>query len=261
MITTGQRLFKKFPSPSEMTFKSFIFGLLASFGLPWLAVVVFPFSKMRALDPAKFEEGDRKGQAYSPMRDGRVNEGSKIYGQEGCYHCHTQLIRPTYAGPDVHRDEWAGLRLTADNPDTRRETVPTDYEGEDVAHIGLGRVGPDLSNLGRRLDHYLKGKDLTPEMWLYLHLYSPRTNTGYVDNDQEIHSHSTCPSKSGLFREIPAVQAGGQALPLYTPEGVAVIPTDRARALVSYLASLKKDTLGAPLPEAYNLNPTAPTKE
>ncbi|MDG1671366.1 MAG: hypothetical protein P8H96_10885, partial [Akkermansiaceae bacterium] len=81
-----------------MTFKSFIFGLLASFGLPWLAVVVFPFSKMRALEPAKFEEGDRKGQAYSPMRDGRVNEGSKIYGQEGCYHCHTQLIRPTYAG-------------------------------------------------------------------------------------------------------------------------------------------------------------------
>jgi hypothetical protein len=44
----------------------------------------------------------------------------------------------------------------------------------------------------------------------------------------------------------------------FNPEGVAVVPTDRARALVSYLASLKKDTLGAPLPKAYNLNPTAP---
>ena len=244
-----------------MTFKSFIFGLLASFGLPWLAVVVLPFSHMRNLEPAKYEEGSKKGELYDTMRAGRVNEGSKIYGQEGCYYCHTQLIRPTWAGSDVHRDEWAGLRLTKDNPDTRRETVPVDYDGEKVAHIGLGRVGPDLSNLGRRLDHYLNGQELTPETWLYLHLYSPRTNKGYVENDQEIHSHSTCPSKSGLFEEVPAVQAGGQALPLKTPDGLAVIPTDRARALVNYLASLKKDTLGAPLPKAYNLNPTASKEE
>ena len=62
-ITTGQRLFKKFPSPSEMTFKSFIFGLLASFGIPWLAVVVFPFSKMRALGyVAKVQETEEKDE-------------------------------------------------------------------------------------------------------------------------------------------------------------------------------------------------------
>ena len=242
-----------------MTFKSFIFGLLASFGLPWLAVVVLPFSSMRALDVESVEDGDNK-KTFSMARAGRVNEGSKVYGQEGCYYCHTQLIRPTYAGGDVHRDEWAGLRLTADNPDTRRETIPTDYEGEKVAHVGIGRVGPDLSNLGRRLEHYLKGQDLSPEIWLYLHLYDPRTNSGYVENDQQIHRHSTCPSKVGLFEEVPAVQAGGEALPLDTPEDIAIIPTDRARALVSYLASLKKDTLASPVPEAYNLNPT-PTKE
>ncbi|MDB4537176.1 hypothetical protein N9230_01010 [Akkermansiaceae bacterium] len=245
-----------------MTFKSFIFGLLASFGLPWLAVVVLPYSKMRALEPAEYEAGhEREGKTYSPERSGRVTEGSKVYGQEGCYYCHTQIIRPTYAGQDVHRDEWAGLRLTADNPDTRRETIPVDYEGEHVAHVGFSRVGPDLSNLGRRLDHYLKKSELTPETWLYLHLYDARKNTGYVENDQEIHSHSSCPSKSGLFTEVPAVQAGDEALPLDTPEGVAVVPTDRARALVSYLASLKKDTLDNPLPKAYNLNPTAPTEK
>jgi len=244
-----------------MTFKSFIFGLLASFGVPWLAVVVVPFSTMRSLEPAKYEEGNKKGELYDTMRSGRVNEGSKIYGQEGCYYCHTQLIRPTWAGSDVHRDEWAGLRLTKDNPDTRRETVPVDYDGEKVAHVGLSRVGPDLSNLGRRLEHHLKGQDLTPETWLYLHLYNPRTNTGYVKNDQEIHSHSTCPTKSGLFEEVSVVQAGGQALPLETPDKVAVIPTDRARKLVSYLASLKKDTFNNPLPKAYNLNPTASEEE
>jgi hypothetical protein len=55
--------------------------------------------------------------------------------------------------------------------------------------------------------------------------------------------------------------AGHGNLPIEIEEGIGVRPTDRARALVSYLVSLKKDTYGNPLPEALNFNPKAPKSE
>lgn len=244
-----------------MTFKAFIFGMLATFGLPWLFAVVLPFAKMRSLEPVEFEEGAKASGVYMLKRDGRVREGSQIYGQEGCYQCHTQLIRPTYAGWDVHRDEWAGLRVSADNPeDTRRETLATDFADEKVAHVGISRLGPDLSNFGRRIGFYLKEGEYTPEQWVLLHLYNPRGLPNYLDS-QRIPDGSTCPSKGGMFDEVPSYQAGDDALPLETPEGLAIVPNDRARALASYLLSLKKDTLGQPLPKELNFNPEAPQAE
>lgn len=244
-----------------MTFKAFIFGLLASFGLPWLVAVVIPFSTMRSLEPVEYEEDSGFEGVFMPKRDGRITEGSKIYGQQGCATCHTQLIRPTYAGNDVHRDEWAGLSKSADNPDTKRETLPMDYEQEKVAHIGMSRVGPDLSNLGRRLEHHLKGSDLTPEEWILRHLYNPRGIDNYRKGSTFIPVRSSCPSKMGLFEKVNAASAKGNALPVAIEEGKAIVPSDKARILASYLASLKKDTLGQPLPEALNYNPQAPAEE
>ncbi|MFT6181298.1 MAG: cytochrome c oxidase cbb3-type subunit 2 [Akkermansiaceae bacterium] len=246
-----------------MTFKAFIFGLLVSFGFPWLVAVVIPFSTMNSPEPIEYEEGAAVSGVYIPKRDGRVSEGSKIYGQEGCYQCHTQLIRPTYAGNDVFRDEWAGLRKTADNPDTRRETLATDFEGEEVAYIGQSRVGPDLSNLGRRLAHHLKGTGVSPEDWLFRHLYNPRdpNMVNYRIGTQDIPERSSCPSKRNLFEEVNVYGAGADVLPLQIEDGKGIRANDRARQLVSYLASLKKDTLGQPLPEALNYNPKAPVAE
>ncbi len=244
-----------------MTFKAFIFGLLASFGFPWLVAVVIPFSKMRALEPVKYEEGDAATGVFIPKRDGRVTEGSKVYGQEGCYQCHTQLIRPTYAGNDVFRGEWAGLRKTLDNPDTRRETLAMDYQDEKVAHIGQSRVGPDLSNLGRRLEQSLKGTGVSPEDWVLQHLYNPRGVKNYRIGTQDLPERSTCPSKAGLFKIVDSYGAGGGLLPVEIEDGKGVQASDRARQLASYLTSLKKDTLGQPLPESLNTNPQAPVEE
>jgi len=241
-----------------MTFKAFIFGLLATFGLPWLVAVVIPFSTMRSPEIVRYEEGAAEKGVYLPKRDGRVSEGSKIYGQEGCATCHTQVIRPTYAGNDVHRDEWAVLRKTADNPDTRRETLAMDFADEKVAHVGMSRVGPDLSNLGRRLEFYLKGSDDTPESWVLRHLYNPRGLKNYHPDTQDLPKNSSCPSKRGLFRKVDVYGAGAGLLPVQIEKGKGIEPTDRARALAGYLISLKKDTLGQPLPEALNYNPKAP---
>lgn len=244
-----------------MTFKAFIFGLLASFGFPWLIAVVIPFSTMRNLEPVSYGEEDKLSGVYIPKRDGRISEGSKIYGQEGCYQCHTQLIRPTYAGNDVFRDEWAGLRKTLDNPDTRRETLAVDYKGEHVAHVGQSRVGPDLSNLGRRLSYHLQGTGTSPEEWILKHLYNPRGTKNYRVGSQAIMERSSCPAKTRLFDEVEVSGAGGGLLPVQIEDGKGIRPNDRARQLASYLVSLKKDTLGQPLPKALNQNPQAPVAE
>ncbi len=244
-----------------MTFKAFIIGLLASFGLPWLVAVVIPFSTMRSMDPIPYEEGAAVTGNFVLKRDGRINEGSKIYGQEGCYQCHTQLIRPTYAGNDVFRDEWAGLRKSADNADTRRETTAWDFDGEDVAHIGMSRVGPDLSNLGRRLETHLKGTGDSPEDWILRHLYNPRGVKNYRIGSQDIKERSSCPSKKNLFNVVEVHGAGGGLLPVQIEDGKGVRPNDRARQLASYLVSLRKDTLRQPLPAVLNQNPQAPVTE
>lgn len=245
-----------------MTFKAFIFGLLGTFGLPWLIAVVIPYSEMRTLDPVIYEEGAKVSGPYTPARAGRITEGSRIYGQEGCYQCHTQVIRPTYAGNDVHRDEWAGLRQKgSDVADSRRETNAFDFQQEEVAHVGMSRVGPDLSNFGRRLAYYLKANksDLTSEEWILMHLYNPRDLPGYQDGNKPY--DSACPSKGGLFDEVAVHGSGSGVLPVHIKEGKGIKPTDRARALASYLTSLTKDTLQNPLPDALNYNPLAPATE
>lgn len=245
-----------------MTFKAFIFGLLASFGFPWIFAIILPYYSMNSEELIEYGDGDPEAGVYSTVRSGRLSEGSKIYGQEGCSTCHTQLIRPTYAGWDVHRDEWAGLRKSLDNPDdTRRETLSSDYKGEQTAHIGQSRVGPDLSNLGRRLDYHLKDDEMTPRRWVLEHLYSPRTTLNYRNGAQDIAANSSCPSKHGLFKVVDVYGATGSYLSADVGEGKGVLPTGRAETLANYLISLKKDTLGNPLPLALNPNPEAPASE
>ena len=246
-----------------MTLKGFTLGLIASFGIPWLLILVFPSIGMSHLDPVRFEGKDIDGGegVYLPPRDGRITLGSEVYGQEGCYYCHSQLVRPTYAGADLWRDEIGGLAKSADNPqDTRRETIPQDYDGETVAHVGLSRVGPDLSNFGRRIHFHLKpGAEVTPEEWILRHLYDPRTNKGYRQNDTQLHAKSVCPGKKGLFETVDAVQGRAEGLDVEgLDDGTNVIPTARAKALAGYLRSLKRDPLNAPLPSTLNHAPGKP---
>jgi cbb3-type cytochrome oxidase cytochrome c subunit len=219
-----------------MTFKSFILGLLATFTLPWVLVVIVPFATMQGLAPVEFNEDD-DGQegVYVPARPGRVTDGSRVYATNGCYVCHTQLIRPTYAGSDVWREDWAGVvDPTAIPPkDTRRETTVYDYSGEPFAQIGLTRTGPDLSNVGRRVESYVKETEGTPEQWFLMHLYNPRAGYEYW---------SACPSNPQLFVERPKRgQGSADALPVDAGESVEIVATAEARALASYLISLQKD--------------------
>lgn len=238
-----------------MTYKTFIIGLLATFGLPWLLAIAIPYAEMQNLDRVNYnEDADGKTGVYVSQRAGQIAQGSEIYGQEGCYYCHTQLIRPTYAGNDLWRADWAGLRKSADNPDTRRETNQFDFYPEKVAHVGLVRFGPDLSNFGRRVQSYVKADpEFTPEEWVFIHLYNPRGKRG-------LFLHSVCPSKSGLFKEVNLVNAAGAALPVAAPAGKAIVPTDRAKTLASYLLSLQKDNMDNSVPASMDYGVGETTK-
>jgi cytochrome c oxidase cbb3-type subunit 2 len=228
-----------------MSLRIFILGLFASFGVAWLAIVVLPYLKMRDLAPVEFSEAvDGSTGIFIPKRAGRVADGAKVYAENGCYLCHTQVVRPTYAGNDLYRPDWGGLKLDPDRGDTRRETNAFDFGDEKFAQIGLARMGPDLSNLGRRVTS-IYAADSDPERWLFIHLHNPRNHPDRWN--------STCPPHPFLFekREIKG-NPSADALPHKNSDKYDLVPGPDARALVSYLLSLKKDH---PVPAALNFAP------
>ena len=227
-----------------MSLRTFILGLSASFGVAWLAVVVIPYLKMRSLAPVPFPDSQSTAGIFFPKRTGRVADGAKIYAENGCYLCHTQVVRPTYAGNDLYRPDWGGLKNDEARGDTRRETNAYDFNGETFAQIGQTRMGPDLSNLGHRLES-VRSKGTTPEAWLYAHLYNPRLIPELWK--------STCPPLPFFFdkREIKGNHSN-EALTVETEPGFELVPDSDAKALVSYLLSLKKDQA---LPATLNFAP------
>lgn len=227
-----------------MSFRTFFISLSLSFGVAWLAIIVIPFFKMRNLEPISFDEADGTNSVFIVKRAGRIADGAAVYAANGCYQCHSQLIRPTYAGNDLFRSDWAGLAGDEDRGDTRRETNAFDFEGETFAQIGVTRFGSDLSNLARRVEAlYAKGQ--SAESWLYTHLYNPRWLPERRD--------SSCPSFSFLF-DVKKIlgNPSDEALPLPVEEGMQIVPKPEARALVSYLLSLRKDQA---VPASLNFSP------
>ena len=227
-----------------MSFRTFILSLSASFGVAWLAMIIVPYFKMRSIEPVAVEEADGTNAVYIAKRAGRIADGAEVYAANGCYQCHSQLVRPTYAGNDMFRPDWGGIAGDEERGDTRRETNAFDFEGEDFAPIGVSRLGPDLSNLGRRVEAiYAKGS--SPELWLYTHLYNPRW--------EPLRRESSCPSFRFLFKETDVKgNPSDEALPFTAQEGKEITPKPEAKALVSYLLSLKKDQ---PVPASLNFAP------
>lgn len=236
-----------------MTVKTFFVGLIASFALPWLAVVAVPYATMRAVETPQFDEGDDgKAGAYQPVKSGRVGNGSEIYGAEGCAQCHSQLSRPTYAGNDLGRDGLAGFKKDPNRGNTIRESNLWDYAGEPFAWIGETRMGPDLGNYGRRMELLAIEKNtaraaelgvavnelplaerFNTEVAVYTHLFDPR-----FDNVKSI-----CPSNKQMFDSKPILGQAGlvTALPIEGQDGDQIVPGPKALTLASYLLGLKRD--------------------
>ena len=192
------------------TFLKIIAGLGLAFVIPWLFLIFIPFVSASNAKPVPYSEEDEvEGgvTAYPDQvfyRHGSSDYGRQIYASEGCVYCHTQVVRPTYAGPDMWRPGWGGR----EDEGLARETRPRDYILEEVAPLGYQRIGQDLSNVGHRI---------TSRELMHRQLSDPRS----IDPD------SGCPSYQHLYED--------------SPYGEGLIPTTRANALVDYLLSLKKD--------------------
>jgi len=191
-------------------------ALGVAFAIPWLFLIVVPYVGQSNAATVPYAEGQEVEGGYAAypdptfQRHGASDYGRSIYAAEGCAYCHTQVVRPTYAGPDMWRPGWGGR----DEAGFSRETQPQDYVNEGFALLGYQRIGQDLSNVGYR-----------------------------ITTREEMHRHLNNPTSVDRDSGMPAYRH------LYKPSatGVGYVPTPKAVALVDYLLSLKKDQ---PLPAA-----------
>ena len=206
-------------------FRTFILALTASFGLPWLCLIVIPAVKYQALSPVAYDKDiDGVDGYYPPAPINR--QGQLIYAREGCVQCHTQMIRPTQIALDGWRKGWGQDQEARPAAPTRANTA-LDYLGEPYAFLGVQRIGPDLSNYGWRAPSRQE---------MHQMLYAPRIR----------HDWSIMPAFKNLYK-VQLIQGPKSELALklsgssVAEPGYEVVPTPEAEALVDYLLSLKKD--------------------
>ncbi|HWB58256.1 MAG TPA: cbb3-type cytochrome c oxidase subunit II [Chthoniobacteraceae bacterium] len=213
----------------------FLFGgIFATFVFAWFGQTLIPKAQLGGLQP---HAEDDFSDIYPIKNVGVVDRGRRVYVAEGCYYCHTQLVRGDEDGSDIARGWGGGIKLGEG-----RRTVARDYIFDDPAVLGVARLGPDLTNTGndKRVnpawtDDASKGKLWHSADWLYAHLYNPRATA----------PNSIMPAYRDLFqtRKI-ASERSAEALDLTgddaPPAGSEVVPTTDARDLVAYLLSLDR---------------------
>jgi len=212
-----------------MTLRKLITGLVVTFAVPWLLLIVFPYASLAKLQPVAYseEDGDAAKGYFPPQLASYQARGQKVYFDEGCAQCHTQVIRPQYIGGDgdEFKRGWGGSQQSA-SPARTRASTPYDYLGEDFAAIGLRRNGPDLSNAAYRF---------TSRADILQQLYDPRVAKPW----------SICPRRPHLFTERKVQGQPSELAVVSSQRSLAeeeeVIPRDEALALADYLLSLKRD--------------------
>jgi cytochrome c oxidase cbb3-type subunit 2 len=158
---------------------------------------------------------------YPHFKGGAALAGKRVYQAQGCFHCHTQQVRQKDFGVDIARG-WG-----------KRRSVARDYIYDEPVLLGRTRIGPDLANIGMRVD----------STTLLKHLYSPPHGSNmpsysYFFKKQEIRGSG---SKQALHFDESEFRA--------PKEGWEIVPKASALDLVAYLLSLKQDY---ELPEATN---------
>lgn len=174
------------------------------------ATVVFA-SFILVLIPKLMSVGTPMASEVPPYTEAELR-GRKLYIENGCLYCHSQQVRDPIISNDMERG-WG------------RPSYPSDYVHDFPALLGTQRTGPDLINVGARL----------PDAnWHLIHLYQPRAMVPW----------SIMPSYPFLFEHKAQAADGDQVLAVpeaFRPKGQQVIVTDKARDLVAYLLSLRRD--------------------
>jgi cytochrome c oxidase cbb3-type subunit 2 len=112
-----------------------ILGIFGTFSFSWVGLTVIPNLQIGHLNPQMDEEG---ADAYPTPKSGMAERGRRVYVANGCSYCHTEQVRPYYAANDIDR-KWG-----------ERRSAPRDYIFDRPVLLGKERMGPDLSNVGKR---------------------------------------------------------------------------------------------------------------
>src|SRR5260370_33462892 len=67
-----------------------------------------------------------------------LQRGAHVSAGNGCVYCHSQQVRPEYAGADIERG-WGN-----------RRSAPRDYIFERPVFLAKMRMGQDIANIGAR---------------------------------------------------------------------------------------------------------------
>jgi len=110
-------------------------GIFGTFAFSWVGLTVIPNWQIGHLNPQSDEEGT---DIYPQPQSGMFERGAHVYAANGCMYCHSQQVRPEYAGADIERG-WG-----------YRRSAPRDYIFERPVFLAKMRMGQDIANIGAR---------------------------------------------------------------------------------------------------------------
>lgn len=110
-------------------------GIFGTFAFSWVGLTVLPNWQIGHLNPQSDEEGT---DIYPQPQSGMFQRGARVYAANGCAYCHSQQVRPEYAGADIERG-WGN-----------RRSAPRDYIFERPVFLAKMRMGQDIANIGAR---------------------------------------------------------------------------------------------------------------
>ena len=185
---------------------------------PWLLIglilVVVSFGGLVEIVPLFFQHSTTEPVAglkpYSPLR----LAGRDVYIREGCYNCHSQMIRPFRAETERYGHYSVAGEFVYDHP----------------FQWGSKRTGPDLARVGGR--------------------YSDEWHRTHLDNPRDVVPESNMPGYPWLAKEkldpqsiVPKMRAMQRLNVPYTEQDIKDAPAQLADkteqdALVAYLQGL-----------------------
>jgi cytochrome c oxidase cbb3-type subunit 2 len=185
---------------------------------PWLLIglvlVVISFGGLVEIVPLFFQHSTTEPVAglkpYSPLR----LAGRDIYIREGCYNCHSQMIRPFRAETERYGHYSVAGEFVYDHP----------------FQWGSKRTGPDLARVGGR--------------------YSDEWHRTHLDNPRDVVPESNMPGYPWLAKArldpqsiVPKMRAMRRLNVPYTEQDIKDAPAELADkteqdALVAYLQGL-----------------------
>jgi cytochrome c oxidase cbb3-type subunit 2 len=212
-------------------------GIFGTFAFSWAGLTLIPNWQIGHLDPQADEE---QTDIYPMPKSGMAERGRKIYAANGCVYCHSQQVRADYAASDIDR-KWG----------TRR-SAPRDYLFERPVMLGKMRVGPDLSNIGKRAP--AEAESPAPSASPAANVSPPAAaNPPAPAQPNAAASPNASPAPSANANASPAPSANANASPAASANTNAS-PTASANASASPTASAKANA--SPAPSA-NASPAA----